>query len=92
MHAFGSVLLRWQDAVTPRRRSNQTYVVVRGADGWRITAFHNTRYRPMRLPTGFALKTILLGMRLRTVVSRAGAASQRNGHDLDRKGFRDDRQ
>ena len=69
MHAFGSVLLPWQDAVTPKRRSNQTYVVVRGAEGWRITAFHNTRYRPMGLPSGFALRAILLAIRLCTMLS-----------------------
>jgi uncharacterized protein (TIGR02246 family) len=69
MHAMGSVLLPWQDAVTAKRRSNQTYVVVRRPEGWRITAFHNTRYRPRGLPAGFALKAVLFAMRLRTVLA-----------------------
>ena len=29
MHAMGSVLMPWQSEVTAKRRSNQTYVVVR---------------------------------------------------------------
>jgi uncharacterized protein (TIGR02246 family) len=79
MHAFGSVLLPWQDAVTPKRRSNQTYVAVRRPEGWRITAFHNTRYRPMRVPTGFALKAILFTMSLRTALT-----GQRHSGRIDR--------
>jgi uncharacterized protein (TIGR02246 family) len=75
MHAMGSVLLPWQDAVTARRRSNQTYVVVQRPEGWRIAAFHNTRYRPTALPAGFGLKAILLVMRLRAAL--AGGTERR---------------
>ena len=70
MHAMGSVLMPWQSEVTAKRRSNQTYVVVRVGGRWLVTAFHNTRYRPMRLPSGPALKMIMFFMRL-----RAGSAS-----------------
>ena len=71
MHAMGSVLLPWQDRVTAKRRSNQTYVVVREKEGWCIAAFHNTRFRPMRLPTGRMLRLIRGLMRPRTAISRA---------------------
>ena len=67
MHAKGSVLMPWQDHVTAKRRSIQTYVVCRGADGrWLIEAFHNTRDRPRTLPRGIALRLILIAMRLRS--------------------------
>ena len=42
MHAMGSVLMPWQDDITAKRRSNQTYVVVKQDGGWLVTAFHNT--------------------------------------------------
>jgi uncharacterized protein (TIGR02246 family) len=75
MHAMGSVLMPWQDRVTPKRRSKQTYVLVRGHEGcWKITAFHNTRYRPLRLPSGHMLKLVLMFMRLRAAM--AGPAGQ----------------
>src|SRR5688572_23651667 len=45
MHGMGTVLLPWQREVTPRRRSLQTYVVVRQDGVWRIAAFHNVRVR-----------------------------------------------
>jgi hypothetical protein len=70
MHTMGSVVMPWQRRVTARRRSNQTMVAVREADGcWRVAAFHNTRYRPMRLPEGAGLRAILGVMRLRTRVA-----------------------
>jgi uncharacterized protein (TIGR02246 family) len=69
MHGMGSVLLPWQRAVTPGRRSLQTYVVVRQDGTWRIAAFHNVRVRPMRLPTGLGLRLIVLAMHARTVLA-----------------------
>ena len=72
MHAMGSVLLPWQHDVTGKRRSNQTYVVVRQDGRWLVTAFHNTRYRPMGLPSGMTLKTIMFFMRLRMAMAGGG--------------------
>jgi uncharacterized protein (TIGR02246 family) len=70
LHTMGSVVMPWQRGVTARRRSNQTMVAVREADGWRVAAFHNTRVRPMPLPTGAMLGLILAVMRLRTRFAR----------------------
>jgi uncharacterized protein (TIGR02246 family) len=70
LHTMGSVVMPWQRGVTARRRSNQTMVAVREADGWRVAAFHNTRYRPTPLPTGAMLRPILAIMRLRTRFAR----------------------
>jgi uncharacterized protein (TIGR02246 family) len=70
VHAMGSVLFPWQRRVTPKRRSNQTLVAVRGPEGWRFAAFHNTRYRPTSLPTGLPLKIILALLRIRASLSR----------------------
>ena len=47
VHGTGAVLMPWQHEVHPRRRSMQTYVFVRRYGAWRITAFQNTRIRPM---------------------------------------------
>jgi uncharacterized protein (TIGR02246 family) len=69
VHAMGSILLPWQDEVTPKRRSNQTLVAVKRPEGWRFTAFHNTRYRPMTLPRGAPLRVIVSLMRLRAALS-----------------------
>ncbi len=70
VHTMGSVLFPWQSRVTPKRRSNQTLVAVRQPEGWRVAAFHNTRYRPTTLPTGLPLKLILALLRMRASLSR----------------------
>jgi uncharacterized protein (TIGR02246 family) len=70
VHAMGSVLLPWQSHVTRKRRSNQTLVAVRRPEGWRFTAFHNTRHRPMKLPTGLPLTLLLALFKLRTSLAR----------------------
>lgn len=72
MHAMGSVLLPWQTRVHPRRRSYQTYVLVRtGISGWLIAAFHNSRVRPVAIPRGFLLRLVMGYFSLRTFVVRA---------------------
>jgi uncharacterized protein (TIGR02246 family) len=71
MHAWGSVLLPWQSHVTPKRHSIQTYVLVRERDGcWRVTAFHNTRYRPLKVPRGWRLAMVMFLMRTRAQLFR----------------------
>lgn len=47
VHLTGSVVFAWQREVPKGRRSRNTWVLVRTADGWRVAAFHNTRVRPM---------------------------------------------
>jgi len=42
----GAVLRAGQQRPSRRRMSVQTVVAVKQADGWRLAAFHNTRYRP----------------------------------------------
>jgi uncharacterized protein (TIGR02246 family) len=69
VHAMGAVLFPWQRRVTPKRRSKQTLVAVRGSEGWRFAAFHNTRYRPMPLPAGLRLKLIVALLRTRASLS-----------------------
>ena len=70
MHGDGTVLMPWHVRTPDSRRSIQTYVVVRTPKGWRFTAFHNTRVRPIRMPTGLALAFILLAMRVRAFLAR----------------------
>jgi uncharacterized protein (TIGR02246 family) len=50
VHGTGSVLMPWRSRLPRGRRSYQTMVAVRGPDGWRFAAFHNSRLRPVRIP------------------------------------------
>ena len=49
VHLTGSVVEGWRQQMRRRRLSRQTMVVVRRDGRWQVTAFHNTRVRP--LPT-----------------------------------------
>ncbi len=49
VHLTGSVVEGWRQTMRRRRLSRQTMVVVRRDGRWQVTAFHNTRVRP--LPT-----------------------------------------
>lgn len=51
VHTLGSVLMPWRSKLPKRRLSRQTVVAVRTGEGWRFAAFHNTRVRPMRIPS-----------------------------------------
>lgn len=50
VHGTASVLMPWRSKLPKGRLSRQTIVVVRTEDGWRITALHNGRVRPVKLP------------------------------------------
>lgn len=49
-HGTASVLMPWRSRLPKRRLSRQTLVAVRTEDGWRFTALHNGRVRPVRIP------------------------------------------
>ncbi|HEY5856698.1 MAG TPA: SgcJ/EcaC family oxidoreductase [Aldersonia sp.] len=46
----GSVLVAWRSRLPKRRLTRNTIVAVRTSEGWRFTAIHNGRVRPMRIP------------------------------------------
>jgi uncharacterized protein (TIGR02246 family) len=75
-HALGGAVWPWQRGVPGDRLSRQTYVLVRAGDGWTITAFHNTRVRPVPAPgsLGFRLFSWFVGLRL--ALTRRGAAER----------------
>lgn len=50
MHATASVLMPWRSTLPKRRLSRQTLVAVRTDDGWRMSALHNGRVRPVTIP------------------------------------------
>lgn len=50
VHATGSVRMPWRSKLPNRRLSRQTIVAVSTADGWRISALHNGRVRPVTIP------------------------------------------
>jgi uncharacterized protein (TIGR02246 family) len=47
VHLTGSVVEGWRQKMRRRRLSRQTMVVVRRDGRWQVTAFHNTRVRPL---------------------------------------------
>jgi uncharacterized protein (TIGR02246 family) len=50
IHGTASVLMPWRSTLPKRRRSRQTLVAVRTGSGWRFTALHNGRVRPVTIP------------------------------------------
>lgn len=50
VHGTASVLMPWRSKLPKRRLSRQTLVAVRTDRGWRFTALHNGRVRPMPIP------------------------------------------
>ncbi len=64
--ALGAAVWPWQRGLPADRLSRQTYVLVRAGAGWTITAFHNTRVRPMPAADspGFRLFSWFVGLRL----------------------------
>lgn len=50
VHGTASVLMPWRSRLPRRRLSRQTLVAVHTAEGWRFTALHNGRVRPVRIP------------------------------------------
>lgn len=50
LHGTASVLMPWRSQLPKRRLSRQTVVLVRTAAGWRISAIHNGRVRPVTVP------------------------------------------
>ena len=47
VHLLGSIVEGWRQQPRKRRLSRQTMVVVRRDGRWQVTAFHNTRVRPL---------------------------------------------
>lgn len=59
VHGTGSVLMPWRTTPPARRLSRQTVVALRTQEGWRFTALHNTRVRPVTIPAPDALPSRL---------------------------------
>lgn len=51
VHATGAVVMPWRSSVPKGRRFYQTLIAVHEPDGWRFAAFHNSRFRPVQIPT-----------------------------------------
>ena len=50
VHATGSVLVAWRTKLPRKRLTRNTITAVRTPDGWRFTAIHNGRIRPVGVP------------------------------------------
>ena len=80
VYGNGSVLVAWRTRLPKGRLTRNTLVAVRGAEGWRFTAIHNGRIRPVRIPAPDSLPAQFA----RGLVSAATAA----GVGWRRKGVR----
>ncbi|MGC5029579.1 SgcJ/EcaC family oxidoreductase [Micromonospora sp. DT229] len=59
VHGTASVLMPWRARLPKRRLSRQTLVAVRTDQGWRFTALHNGRVRPVQIPAPDSLPSRL---------------------------------
>ncbi|NKX86972.1 SgcJ/EcaC family oxidoreductase [Nocardia coubleae] len=50
VYGTASVLMPWRSRLPKRRLSRQTIVLLRTENGWKITAIHNGRVRPVTVP------------------------------------------
>ncbi|NNH75151.1 SgcJ/EcaC family oxidoreductase [Nocardia uniformis] len=50
LYGTASVLMPWRSRLPKRRLSRQTVVLLRTENGWKITAIHNARVRPVTVP------------------------------------------
>ncbi|HJV14127.1 MAG TPA: SgcJ/EcaC family oxidoreductase [Propionibacteriaceae bacterium] len=80
LHGNGSVLVAWRTKLPKRRLTRNTLVAVRSAEGWRFTAIHNVRVRPVPIPEPDSLPSRLA----RGLVAATAAA----GLGWARKGVR----
>jgi len=71
LHGTGSVLVAWRSELPKRRLTRNTVVAVRGPEGWRFTAIHNGRIRPLQIPEPDSLPARVT-RRLVGFASRAG--------------------
>lgn len=72
VHWTGSVAYPCQERVRHRRASRQTLVAVRRDGRWQVTAFHNTRVRPVpQEGLGFELASRYIRWRVARVRRRA---------------------
>lgn len=71
LHGTGSVLVAWRSALPKRRLTRNTVVAARGPEGWRFTAIHNGRIRPLQIPGPDSLPARLT-RRLVGFAARAG--------------------
>jgi uncharacterized protein (TIGR02246 family) len=75
-HLTGSIIEGWRETPLKRRLSRQTMVAVRRDGRWMVTAFHNTRLRPVPT-TGPVVELAGRFIRWRTDRARRKASSVR---------------
>src|SRR5829696_5463449 len=77
VHGTGSVLVAWRSELPKRRLTRNTIVAVRGSEGWRFSAIHNGRVRPMGIPEPNSLPARMAKVLVRVSralgIGRAGA-------------------
>lgn len=70
VHTNGCVLFPWQRGMVKSRFSRQTMTVVRVDGRWEVTAFHNTRVKPLPplKEDAFFMRAFMAWMRVRTAI------------------------
>ncbi|WP_344946084.1 SgcJ/EcaC family oxidoreductase [Actinomadura miaoliensis] len=66
VHGTASVLMPWRTKLPKRRLSRQTIVLLRTPAGWKISAIHNGRVRPVTVPAPDAFPSKMSRLMSRT--------------------------
>ena len=78
LYGTGSVLVAWRSRLPKRRLTRNTIIAVRQLDGWRFTAIHNSRVRPMNIPEPNSFPARMARLLVRA--SRALGIGHRHGN------------
>jgi uncharacterized protein (TIGR02246 family) len=79
LHGTASVLMPWRAKLPRRRLSRQTIVAVRTPEGWRVSAIHNGRVRPVTVPAPDAFPSRMSQL-MTTAAARVGLGRTRERH------------
>lgn len=66
----GAIVMPWQRRSKRRKRSIQTYMLVKSREGWQVAAYSTTRIRPIP-ESGIGFGMAQLVVRMRTAVAKS---------------------
>jgi hypothetical protein len=79
MHAIGGTVMRGKSTPAPERDSIQTLIATQCSGEWRLTAFQNTRVRPMGRNAGGTFAWLLSDCLWKLLRPRSRASTHQSG-------------